>query len=345
MNLPKLIDQKQSESESYAILLYALRKLGIFRNVTEHDYGIDFEVELVIKGKVTGRYIKVQVKSKEELTVRRDGIPTVGGIKQSTLFYWTELSYSTHVLLYLVDLKTEEIFMSAPLFWQATRLIDSSDKSKSIECIPFANEKLKLLKDRNSIIGVLTMAFAQSPTVREQMSMHAIALRMLSSFLNLYSNIFWLDHHLPIDDPEVLRQYLEICDSLIIDKNALSLKLPEEDRVKWAAYAHWHGKSNCEAPLHAECWELMKHTMPMLLAALTEIRDKVAAGAYYWINKNPEYLRMTLRYNVPVTLMHDDLVKLGRDYNQGYVKEDWEVEEEIRGLLAVLKRPEPVQGA
>lgn len=343
MNLPKLIDQKQSESESYAILLYALRKLGIFRNVTEHDFGIDFEIELVMKGQVTGRYIKVQVKAKEQLTARQDGVSTVGGIKQSTLFYWTELSYSTHVLLFLVDLKTEEIHMSAPLFWQATKLIDASGKSKTIECIPFASGEIDSLKARNAVIGCLIKAFALSPSVREQISMHTIALRMLASFLKLYSDIFWLDHHQPIDDPDILRQYLEVCDSLIIDKKALSEKLPEEDRNKWASYAHWHAKNECEAPFHYECRELMKHTMPMLLAALTELRANVCAGVYYWFTKNSEYLRMTLRYDVPVAQDHDELVKIGGDYYHRYVKEDWEVEVEIRRLLTVLKQPETPQ--
>lgn len=343
MNLPKLIEQKQSESESYAILLYALRKLGIFRNVTENDYGIDFEIELVINGKVTGRYIKVQVKSREDLVVRQDGVPTVGGVKQSTLFYWTELSYSTHVLLFLVDLKTEEIYMSRPLFWQATKLIDASEKSKTIECIPFSSGEVDSLKTRNAVIGCLTMAFALSPTVREQMSMHTIALRMLSSFLKLYSDVFWLDHHLPIDDPEILRQYLEVCVCLIQDKEALLSKLPEEDLERWASYAHWHGKSQCEAPLHYECRELMKHSMPMLLAALTKLRATVAAGAYYWTNKNPEYLRMTLRYNVPVAQDHEGLVKTGGDYHQSYMKDDWEVEEEIHRLLATMMQPTTTQ--
>jgi len=52
MNLPRRIIQKQNESESYAILLYRLRNLGIFRNLTENDYGIDFEIEVVSDGKL-----------------------------------------------------------------------------------------------------------------------------------------------------------------------------------------------------------------------------------------------------------------------------------------------------
>jgi hypothetical protein len=38
MDLPKRIKQHKAESDSYAILLYKLKDLGIFRNVTSSDY-------------------------------------------------------------------------------------------------------------------------------------------------------------------------------------------------------------------------------------------------------------------------------------------------------------------
>ncbi|TOP03863.1 hypothetical protein CGH23_24110, partial [Vibrio parahaemolyticus] len=63
MDLPKQIKQHKAESDSYAILLYKLRDVGIFRNMTENDYGIDFEIEFVKNGKVIGHYLKAQVKS------------------------------------------------------------------------------------------------------------------------------------------------------------------------------------------------------------------------------------------------------------------------------------------
>ncbi|MBD5781652.1 DUF4365 domain-containing protein [Pelagicoccus sp. NFK12] len=71
MDLPKQTIQKRKESESYAIVLYPLRKLGIFRNVTENDYGIDFEIELIQNGKVTGRNLKAQIKASDNLSVRK----------------------------------------------------------------------------------------------------------------------------------------------------------------------------------------------------------------------------------------------------------------------------------
>ena len=46
MDFPKCIKQHKNESDSIAILLYKFRDLGIFRNFTERDYGIDSELEL-----------------------------------------------------------------------------------------------------------------------------------------------------------------------------------------------------------------------------------------------------------------------------------------------------------
>ena len=70
MDLPTRTKQKKAESDSYAILIYKLRNVGIFRNMTESDYGIDFDIEFVADDSVTGRYIKAQVKSAEKLFVR-----------------------------------------------------------------------------------------------------------------------------------------------------------------------------------------------------------------------------------------------------------------------------------
>jgi len=134
MNLPRYVIQKQHESESFAILLYKLRNVGIFRNLTENDFGIDFEIETVRNGQVTGKYLKVQVKSSKNITTRKsDNVPTVSNIKQSTLCYWAELSFNTNVLVFLVDIKTENIYLTNPIFWQATALVDKSDSTKTIQ--------------------------------------------------------------------------------------------------------------------------------------------------------------------------------------------------------------------
>lgn len=52
MDFPQIIKQHKNESDSFAIILYKLREIGIFRNVTESDYGIDFEIEVINRDKV-----------------------------------------------------------------------------------------------------------------------------------------------------------------------------------------------------------------------------------------------------------------------------------------------------
>ncbi len=137
--------------------MYKLRNLGIFRNLTENDYGIDFETEIVNKGRLTGKYVKVQVKSAEDTGLRKkDNVPTVSGIKQSTLWYWTQLSFSTNILVFLVDIKSEAIYLTKPIFWQATRLIDGSNKTKTIEFLPIRDYYAE-------VANALTWAYAPGP--------------------------------------------------------------------------------------------------------------------------------------------------------------------------------------
>ncbi|NTW64680.1 MAG: DUF4365 domain-containing protein [Chlorobiaceae bacterium] len=183
MDFPKRIKQHKAQSDSFAILLYKLKDLGVFRNVTENDYGIDFEIEIVHNEKLIGRYLKAQVKSAEDISVRKDGIPTVGGIKQSTLLYWTELSYRSHVVVFAVDLTTEKIYLTKSIFWQATSLIDSSDKTKSIEFLPAIdiselNDNIKKKeKTENLISSLLVKKVAFDSGITDIIYAHKTLLR------------------------------------------------------------------------------------------------------------------------------------------------------------------------
>jgi hypothetical protein len=53
MKLPTRTVRQKAESDSVALLKYKLDDLGIFRDQTNSDYGIDLELELVIGGQVT----------------------------------------------------------------------------------------------------------------------------------------------------------------------------------------------------------------------------------------------------------------------------------------------------
>lgn len=57
MEYPKRIKQHKNKSDSFIIVQYKLKDIGFFRNMTEHDYGIDFEIEVVIGTSVQGKTI------------------------------------------------------------------------------------------------------------------------------------------------------------------------------------------------------------------------------------------------------------------------------------------------
>jgi hypothetical protein len=313
LDLPTRTKQQKAESESYAILLYKLRRLGIFRNLTENDYGIDFEVELVSNESVTGRYFKAQVKSAENLNVRvSDGVPTVGGIKQSTLAYWCELSHRTHVVAYAVDLANEAIYVSRPLFWQATRLMDGSDASKSIEFLP-VDKRI----DQDKLVEFLSVANALSPSVPDTIYALTIALRYLKQFLELRVDAFHNDPGTELDHPEVLRAFLEVCSILLAWRND-DVPLPKEDRKSMYSFELWGRKWDPHST-EITCWSAlapMKALLPMLVTRLQEFRELVLAGAYYWSFKNPQFLE--LLHDAPLPAATDDktLDDWGYKYDQ-----------------------------
>lgn len=299
MNLPKQTIQKQNESQSYAIVLYYLRKIGIFRNVTENDYGIDFEIELVIDGKVTGRFLKAQVKSSDNLNIRKgDNVPTVGGIKQSTLRYWTEISRHTNVVLFAVDLTAERIYVSRPLFWQCARLLDGSEASKTIECISMSKFGSLEVGDANGLVSMLVLKAFLEPTIREQVSVHSSILRRLKDFIQLNSDASHYDYHLPINEKECFREFLDLAAFFLRGRN-VNDAVPLEDAEHWMRYDHWHQKSQSEAPLNHECHGLMKVLLPMMLDELESLRVRVIESGYFWVHTDPEYFELVCKYIIP----------------------------------------------
>lgn len=330
MSLPTRTIQKQHEAESYAVLLYALRKVGIFRNLTENDYGIDFEIELVVNGHVTGRYVKVQVKSAEDVRIRQsDNVPTISGINQSTLAYWTELSYSTNVIVYAVDLTTEAVYMTKPVFWQATGLLDGTDTSKTLEFIPCA-------KEHHKVAEILTSVYVVAPPIREQLSVHRSILRQLKAFLELYGDVFWLDAQCGPNKPDVFEEFLALSSELLWERN-VGKEFTPEHMDDWAAVGHWaneHGELEnylCQIP--------MRVLMPLVLRELRAFRQTVLRGGLYWANKNMEYLKLVFKHDIPETTDHAAIQQMGQDYDKTVLQNDWEF---FRHLAENVKQPSEV---
>lgn len=317
MELPKRIKQHKAESDSYAILLYKLRHIGIFRNVTECDYGIDFEVELVRGTEVTGRYFKAQVKSSENLRIRKkDGIPVVGGIKESTLYYWTELSYKTHVIGFAVDLKSEDIYVSRPLFWQATTLINGDEKSKSIEFLKAVDAK-EDKKIRDIMPGLLAVTLAVQPSVPDTIYSHKLALRYLEQFLSLYVDVFHYDGHVEMHDVDAFKTLLDASKLLLAEHEDVDFKMGDHDIRYRYSFDYWVSNSGDWATDEVTNYSAqvpVKALVPMLVAKLKKLRALVFKGKYYWAYKDPTYLRLVYETKLPPDSSDETLDKWGREF-------------------------------
>jgi hypothetical protein len=311
MELPERTRQHKAESDSYAILLYKLRRIGIFRDMTENDYGIDFEIELVRGSRVTGNYFKAQVKSAQEDLVRiSDGIPTIGGIKQTTLNYWCELSLRTHVIAYAVDLKSELIYVSRPLFWQATRLLTGDGKKKTIEFYPDKPA------ENVNWVTLLTLKGALSPQVRDELYAHAAALRELPAFLELYADVFHYDGWGEIPNPRVFQVFLETV-GILAWEWLEQPSYPDADKQIRSQFAAGRRPGGAASEItNDEAGRVLKVLLPVLIQRLQEYKTRILAAPHYWYQRNPQYLQLVYETALPPDTNHETLLDWGYHFEE-----------------------------
>lgn len=338
MDFPKRIKQHKSQSDSFAILLYKLKDLGIFRSATENDYGIDFEIEIVLNENVIGRYLKAQVKSAEDLYIRADGIPTVGGIKQTTLLYWTELSYRTHVVVFAVDLNTEKIYFTKSVFWQATTLLDGSEKTKTIQFRPaidisqeIENGKIVDIKQKekveNLISTILVQKIAFERGIIDVIYAHKTILRNINLIYELYADTWHYDPWTEVQSLDIFKTVLE-CGKILIDE------LPKEglsddehkhlfDFDYWAKVTDWSwddvSNQKAQTPL--------KIIMPLILDKIQYYSKLVMGGAYYWIHKDLPYLKLVFKTIIPQGRSHEEILQIS------YNETNFENEDSFNGYI------------
>ena len=323
MDFPKRIQQHKAQSDSFAILLYKLKDLGIFRGATENDYGIDFEIEFVHNERIIGRYLKAQVKSAEEIFIRQDGIPTVGGIKQATLLYWTELSFRTHVIVFAVDLKTEKIYFTDTIFWQATALLDQSDSTKTISFnLPMDTAIIKKEAGRevtqklldgfeNYANTIMIKQIGFHSSVADIIYAHKNLLRNLTKIMELYTDLWHYDFHCEVFSLDMFKTILE-CGKIL-------LRLPENvegidkaERTHLFNFSYWAQKTGWggDEVTNYIAQTPIKVIMPLLLDQLEEYGKLVLKAKYYWKSKNIPYLKMVYETILPDTRTHEAIVRL-----------------------------------
>ena len=291
MELPNIVKTKQEEKESFRIIEEALGKDFILRKQNDSDdYGIDAEIELIQDGHATGKIMKIQVKSSLDLEIRKkDNIPTISGIKQSTLNYWIETSNYAHVVIFGVDLTHRDIYITKPIFYQATQLIDNSKKTKTIE---FQKEKMAA-----PVLGTIMKIFLSLPRPKEELKQYQQIQHDIKKYIEFWGDIHWYDLQCQFDW-ETIERFTALFDNTLLMERFFSSKKPPEFLVDkktpvgkliwrkdfWAALLE-SGYPNLFAQ------EPFSYLISILLKKMNVYREMVLSARYFWARKDLDFLR------------------------------------------------------
>ncbi|PXA04622.1 hypothetical protein DDZ13_05465 [Coraliomargarita sinensis] len=307
--------QHIQEHKSFAILLYKLKDIGIFRDQTINDYGIDFEFELTKKEELTGKIIKIQVKSSEDIKSNKDGSISVGGLKQSTLVYWAEISFSLPVVLAVVDTASENIFLSNPIFWECLEQLDGTKSSKTIQ---ISEPQVEGSGNQKAVMISLVKSCIY-PSLRDELSSFTHAMRCFKDYCKLYENIHHYDFHMPIDDVDVLDDLIESCRSLnVLSYKVKTEKILEADELKniynkqwWCKKYKYEYHGGFEGPPNITMQKPLQYLLPRLLTAINMHRKRVLTTGAYWRVRMPSILKASLKWQYSKVKNFVELEKIG----------------------------------
>jgi hypothetical protein len=217
-----------------------------------------------------------------------------------------------------VDLKGEHIYVSRPIFWQATALINGDTKTKSVQFVRTVDKKdEKAIRD--VVPAVLAQAFALSPSLPDVIYSHKIAMRYLKQFLSLYVDVFHYDAHCEIHDVDALKTLLESCRILLWDVNLDSINLENHEKRFLYSFDYWVKNSGDWATDEVTNYSAqvpVKALVPLLIAELKRLRCLVFQGKYYWAHKDRTYLRLVYETELPFDSEHETLRDWGYQFEK-----------------------------
>lgn len=228
------------------------------------------------------------------------------------------------MIAYAVDLKSETIFVTSNLFWQATQLIDGSEKSKTIEFLPAGDEP-----DRRALH--VTLLHFSKPTVPQIIASHQLALRNLKHTLDLLDDAFHYDAGSNLHEPEHFTDLLNVCKVLLWGMDG-QLWTDPDDRRNWSEVDYWDRKAMDDGwgeLCYFSVQPVLSILVPALINRLCELREAVLAGKYYWAHNNQKYLKSVYASVLPGDVSVDGL----RDWSQADHSsevDNWTVERFIR---------------
>jgi len=321
--LPNRPEQHINEQKSLSILLYSLRNMGIVRSITSNDYGIDLEYELVKKNQVTGRIIKIQLKARKKVAQTKQGYVTVSNIKQSTLNYWAEISYYTNVFIVLVDIESENIFISKPIFWDAIREIDNTKRVKSI--------KLKTYKEPGTVTPILIDSFTLIPNMMELTLYHKTFLSNLKNFIEKFYYAKGCDYDSEVSDYYFIDTLFSIARVLLWNEDLNKIIVKVNPEYPWYSKSAYYEKSYSIIN-YKSIISVLEVLLNHLIEYSIEIRNKMMETFTYWLCKDLDYYKFVLSNDLSKEMLTDPSV-----FDQFQALSDYRVNEIIHEQIKKLE--------
>lgn len=280
--------QHVSEDVSIRVFQECMPATWVFRDQsTRNDYGVDAEVELVTPdGEMHGHIAKVQLKGKDSLSRNEDGSISLGGIKQTTLRYWLGLSRYANVIVAVTDNSTREAYV-APIFWQATKLLDGTTATKTIR-LP-QDSRLKGPKGPE----LFTLATIDRPW--DMIRAHEELLRALPRVLHDFLWVFQADPWMIHDPSDVTQQWLR-------NGRALLGPVVGPDEEPLFDFRAWREKSERDwgdSPMYGTMREAYFRTLPLVFTQMAILSELVQQAQYFWSREALEYLLLVEATPIP----------------------------------------------
>jgi len=305
--------QQKHENESLAIFMYHMRKHGLIRDLRENDYGIDLEFEFVNNQAVIGKTIKIQLKALGKKT-KNGQTPSVGKLKQSTLNYWAELSYRVNVFVVLVEVETEKIWFTTPIFWEATKNIDTTNRTKSI--------KLEQTEGIPDVAVAILSSMPLAPTVNEILILVRFYFSNFKRYIEMYDYTF---HHDLLSDFDGVTEFEEILSlaRVILWRTGI---IGLESRGDISPY-QWQFYQKANETLYPNNLQMQKYVhivMKQVTMQLIWIRKQIVEAYTYWIVKDRGFYQFTFEHDLSSIFTPDGVNLFSYSHENIYPRKDFD---------------------
>ena len=233
------------------------------------------------------------MKSSDNLYKGKDGNPALVAsskrLKQTTQRYWAELSYNIPVIALCVDLSTETVYMTEPLFWDSVVLLDATESTKTIKFRCDLDDDVILERVRD---------IAKGYSLREELYGHKWLLRNICQIFEMYTDSWWLDRCCQNIDVEFFKTFLDnvrVFMLPVLQKN----KSMDAGTEQLFTYDYYYKKSDYDEPYNYVIYEGLRKFFLGLLRLLDFYRGRVLASGYFWVYNDDEYLKLVAETEIP----------------------------------------------